>query len=290
MINIPLFENFLNEDVIYAKGSNKPLFNSMEPMSPANFLKAIKGTPEGNETNSNFAKGVEAVKFLSKNLKVPIDVYVYRSDWNYGGTLVVVIAIKGMSRATYADGPFQYSCGDGTRGPSYQFGYYFDGIRHPENGNMLETGSVTYGTYKSISKHNEVLQDIVGIFDAYEKKNGEYFNPRTAKKIIAERLKIENDWKKVKEKISPIFSEMWNHAKKLGITCNEPRLVLAHKEVRMRVDEPRQYRHENEYGGDTTSSKDYQKYSELSAKIYDLMESFAKKWNLEVSIAANWSY
>jgi hypothetical protein len=126
--------------------------------------------------------------------------------------------------------------------------------------------------------------------NAYEKKNGEYFNPKTAKKIIAERLKIETDWKKVKEKISPIFDEMWNNAKKLGITCNEPRLELKHKEVRMRIDEPRQYRHENEYGGDTTSSKEYQRYSMLSSKIHDLMETFAKKWNLKVSIAASWSY
>ena len=289
MINIPQFEDFLNEDMLYADKTNKPLFNSMEPMSPAIFLKVVKGIPDLTYSSSNFSKGVEAVKFLSKNLKVPLDVCVYRSAWNYGGNLVVLIGVKGMSRATYADGPFQYCSADSTRTPSYQFGHYFDGIRHPD-GDMLETGSVVYGTYKAISKHDEVLQDIVKIFDAYEQKNGEYFNPRTAKKIIAERLKIENDWKKSKAKISPIFDEMWNYAKKLGITCNEPRLVLAHKEVRMRIDEPRQYRHENEYGGDTTSSKEYQKYSELSSKIYDLMETFAKKWNLKVSIAASWSY
>jgi hypothetical protein len=76
MINIPIFEDFINEDMLYTK-DKKPLFNSMEPMSPANFLKAIKGTPEGNETNTNFGKGIEAVKYLSKNLKVPLDVYVY---------------------------------------------------------------------------------------------------------------------------------------------------------------------------------------------------------------------
>ena len=287
MINIPKFEDFINEDMLYAKGSNKPLFNSMEPMSPANFLKAIKGIDEGGP-NSNFGKGIEAVKYLSKNLKVPIDVYVYRSEWNYGGNLVVVIAVKGMSRSTYADGPFQFSSGNGTTNPQYSFGHYFDGIRD-RDGDMLKTGNVVYGGYKSISKFPEVLQDIVYIFDEYEKKMGAYFNPRQAQKLANDRKRIEDDFRKLSAKIDPLYSEMRTYASKLRIEVRSPYLDLKNREVRMRIDEPREYRHENEYGGNTTSSKEYSKFSTFQGRIMDQLEKFAKKYNLRLSVAASWS-
>lgn len=289
MINIPKFEDFINENMLYAKGTNKPLFNSMEPMTPANFLRAIKGVDEGGP-NSNFGKGVEAVKYLSKNLKVPLDVYVYRSEWNYGGNLVVVIGIKGMSRATYADGPFEYTSGNSTRGPQYSFGHYFDGLRHPEDGGPLLTGNVSHGSYKAISKHTEVLQDIVKIFDAYAEKNGAYFNPKQAQKLANERKRIEDDFRKLSSKIDPLYDEMKTYANKLRIEVRSPYLDLKNKEVRMRIDEPREYRHENEYGGNTTSTKEYSKFSTFQGRIIDQLEKFAKKYNLRLSVAANWSY
>jgi hypothetical protein len=284
--HVPSFEDFVNEDMLYSK--DKPLFNSMEPMSPANFLKAIKGTPEGSETNTNFGKGIEAVKFLDKNLKIPIDVYVYRSQWNYGGNLVVVIGIKGMSRSTTGDGPFQYTSGSSTGKPQYSFGHYFDGLKD-EDGDMLVTGNMVYGGFKSIRNHAGVLQDIVNIFNQYEEKMGSYFNPKQAQKLANDRKRIQDDFRKLSSKIDPLYDEMRTYASKLRIEVRSPYLDLKNREVRMRIDEPREYRHENEYGGNTTSSKEYDKYSTFQAKIVDQLEKFAKKYNLRLSIAASWS-
>jgi hypothetical protein len=82
---------------------------------------------------------------------------------------------------------------------------------------------------------------------------------------------------------------MRTYASKLRIEVRSPYLDLKNREVRMRIDEPREYRHENEYGGNTTSSKEYSKFSTFQGRIMDQLEKFAKKYNLRLSVAASWS-
>ena len=79
-------------------------------------------------------------------------------------------------------------------------------------------------------------------------------------------------------------------ARKLGIDTRQPTLVMKHGEVRMKIDEPRQYRHPDEYGSDATMSKEYTKFEKLQSKIIDALQKFTDKHGLELSVAADWSY
>ena len=289
-----LFEQFLNEEFIHDKISKEPIFKQNETMSASEFLRKIKKSPEVQKAiklNLTLGKGVEAVKYLKKNLPVKLDVTVTRSEWNYGGNLVLRISVAGMGHATYRDAPFSYSSGNSTSGPSYTFGHYFEGIPHPANSNGKPiSADMGYGSYKAISNHAGVLEDIVKIFKAYETKYGAPFNARLAKKIARERAKIKSQFETVSKRIQKDYNEMKKIARKLGITVREPRLVMKHKELRMRIDEPRKFRHPDEYDMDATMSKEYSKFEKLQAKITDKLQKFADKHDLTLSISADWSY
>jgi hypothetical protein len=292
MKHVGLYEQFVNEEFIFDKINNEPLFNQQEKMSASDFLKRIKNSPEAKQalkSNLNFGKGIKAVKFLKKALPVRLEVSVYRSEWNYGGNLVLSISVVGMGTATYKDAPLSYSSGDSTRGPGYSVGHYFEGLPNPNGGNPIEK-YVTYGTYKAISKHDEMLEDIVKIFAEYEKKHGAPFNPREAKKIAKKRAAIEKQFNTLSDKVSKDYYAMKDVARKLGIDTRQPTLVMKHGEVRMKIDEPRQYRHPDEYGSDATMSKEYTKFEKLQSKIIDALQKFADKHGLELSVAADWSY
>lgn len=294
MKKVGIFEQFVNEKYIFDKINNEPLFDSEEKMSASDFLKRIKKSPEAKEalkSNLNFGEGIQAVKFLKKALPVRLEVRVYRSEWNYGGNLVVNIMVAGMGTSTYRDAPFSYSSGDSTRTPSYSVGHYFEGIPHPgsDKGKPTES-SVVYGSYKSISNHQGMLEDIVALFKAYEAKYGAPFNPREAKKIAKKRARIESQFKTLSDKVSKDYYAMKDIARKLGIDTRQPQLVMKHNELRMKIDEPRQYRHPDEYGTDATMSKEYTKFERLQSKIIDKLQKFADKHGIELTVAASWSY
>lgn len=293
MKHVKLFEQFINENYIFDKINNEPLFDQHEKMSASDFLKRIKKSPEAKEAvqkNLNFGKGIAAVKYLKKALPVRLEVSVYRSEWNYGGNLVLTISVAGMGTATYADAPLSYSSGDSTRGPGYSVGHYFEGLPHPQNPNKSIEKYVTYGTYKSISDHDGMLEDIVKIFKAYEQKHGAAFNPKEAKKLAKQRQHIESSFKTLEAKIEKDYYAMKDVARKLHIETRMPRLDMKNKEVRMKIDEPREYRHPDEYGSDATTSKEYIKFEKLQDKIITELEKFTKKYGLELSVAADWSY
>lgn len=294
MKKVGLYEQFINEKFIFDKINNEPLFDSEEIMSASDFLKRIKNSPEAKEalkSNTNYGEGIQAVKFLKKALPVRLEVRVYRSEWNYGGNLVINIGVAGMGTSTYRDAPLSYSSGNSTTTPSYSVGPYFEGIPHPDSdrGQLTEKG-VIYGSYKSISNHQGMLEDIVKLFDAYAKKHGSPFNVKDAKKIATATAKIEADFSKLKEKLSKDYYAMKDIARKLGIDTREPHLVMKHKELRMKIDEPRQYRHPDEYGSDATASKEYSQFERLQSKLIDKLGAFARKNGLELSVAADWSY
>jgi len=292
MKKVGLYEQFVNENFIFDKINNEPLFDSEEQMSASDFLKRIKKSPEAKEAvqkNLNFGKGITAVKYLKKALPVRLEVRVYRSEWNYGGNLVLTIGVVGMGTATYRDAPLSYSSGDSTRGPGYSVGHYFEGLKHPAGDKPIEK-YVTYGTYKAISKHDEMLEDIVKIFKAYEQKHGSAFNPKEAKKMAKKRAAIESQFKTLNDKVSKDYYAMKDVARKLGIDTRQPQLVMKHNELRMKIDEPRQYRHPDEYSTDATMSKDYSKFEILQSKIIDKLQKFADKHGIELSVAASWSY
>lgn len=294
MQRVKLFEQYLNENLIFDKINNQPLFKEGEVMTASKFLSIIKKSPEAKEaikSNRNFGEGIQAVKYLKSALPVRIEVSVYRSAWNYGGNLVLTIGVAGMGTETYSDAPFKYRSGANTTTPSYSVGHYFEGLPHPAaDGYKPVEANVTYGNSKSISNHQGMIEDIVGIFKAYEQKHGEPFDPRKAKQLAKQRAAIKKQFSTLEDRISKDYYAMRDVARKLGISTLMPNLVLKHKEIRMKIDEPRQYRHPDEYATDATMSKDFAKYEKLQGKIVDKLQKFADKHNLEVSVAAGWSY
>jgi hypothetical protein len=298
MKHIKIYEDFINESAInesaiFDEKDKQFLCNSGERMSASQFLKMARSSTEiKSMANSSFniTKGVEAVKFLDKNLPVPIEVAVYRSEWNYGGNLFVHIGVKGLGFSTYSDAPLDYNSGSSTSGPSYSVGPYFNGLWVPEVSNSPIESGTYYGSYKAISNHQGMLEDIVKIFNAYEKRYGYKFNVNQAKKDIKERQRVKETFKAAEPKLSKILNDLSPIARKLGISIGYPYLKDGAKELRMKVDEPREYRHPDEYGGDTTSNKEYAKYENLMSKMHTELDKIAKKIGYELSIAADWGY
>lgn len=289
---VGLFEQFVNENMIFDKINKQPLFKEGETMSASKFLKIVRSSPEAKDElkrNSNFGEGIQAVKFLKKELPVRLEVNVRRSAWNYGGNLVLTISVAGLGTSTYYDSPFVYNSNSNTETPSYSMGHYFEGLPHPDDNVPIKSG-VTYGHYKSISNHQGMLENIVGIFKAYEKRYGKPFDPKDAKEFAKKSATIEKQFKTLIKQISKDYDAMSSAARRLGIRTSIPNLALKHKEIRMRINEPRQYRHPDEYGTDATMSKDFVKYENLQAKIVDKLQKFADKHDLELSVAADWSY
>lgn len=293
MGHIKLYEQFVNESAILDAKDKQFLCNSGERMSASQFLRMAKSSTEIKSMANgsfNITKGVEAVKFLDKNLPVPIEVAVYRSEWNYGGNLYIHVGVKGLGFSAYSDAPLDYNSGNSTSGPQFAVGPYFSGLWVPEVSNNPIEGGTYYGSYKAISNHQGMLEDIVKIFDAYEKKYGYKFNVNQAKKDIKERQRVKETFKGAESKLSNIFNDLSPIARKLGIRVSFPYLKDGEKELRMKVDEPREYRHPDEYGGDTTSSKEYSKYENLMSKMHTELDKIAKKIGYQLSIAADWSY
>ena len=58
------------------------------------------------------------------------------------------------------------------------------------------------------------------------------------------------------------------------------------KTVDMRVDTPREFRHQDEYDEDSKRMKLYSNWEEKESMIYELLENFAKKYGMEFTMSA----
>lgn len=293
MKNLPFFENFINEDNVYDNISKSLIFDSSEWISLASFLSKIKKSPEVQvniKNNTNFGKGVEAVKFLKDKISVPLVVRVYRTQWkwNRGSSLYLNIIVKGLGPATYREGAFFYDSGDSTETPYYSFGKYFNGLIVNGFTNPIKQ-NIAYGTVQSISNHSKMLQDIVSVFNAYESKYGKPFDVSTALKQQKEFEKIKSLFDISYNKIKSFYSEIFKVNRKLGISIGQPYLVENRKEIKLKINEPRIYRHPDEYGergNAAINSNEYVIFEKNLSKILDELDKLAKKINYTVEISA----
>lgn len=201
------------------------------------------------------------------------------------------ICVKGMGTAVYRDAPFSYRSGNSTENQSYSFGKYFDGLIVDGYKSPVQS-VVSYGGYKSICNHDEMLQDIVNVFKAYETKFGKPFSVATAMKLAKESEKIKTVFKSVDSKINPLYNELNSVANKLGISVGYPYLSEKDREIRFKVNEPRMYRHSDEYGEraeKALASKEYTSFEKLVSKIRDILEKTGKQIGYSVDISASWN-
>ncbi|MCP4520962.1 MAG: hypothetical protein GY827_04590 [Cytophagales bacterium] len=283
--------DFLNEDgeLQIDKFNGEEWFNH-NAMTPREFIKKAD-KPDSEFQTGNAKNGLDAVKFLSKQLPVKIAVSVHRSSWNYGGNFVVTIRAmdKGKSMYIFNGGPLEYVSGDSTTTPEYKMSKSFDGLFTPEHKRGFDS-SYTHGSFKSIQKHDTVLQDIVDVFDAYEKKYGKKYSTKEASKEHARNQKIEKMFRIQSEKASDWITKAKQSIKKIvpEVKIFSPSINMGKKRIKLRWDEPRKLRHPDEYGNMdyVFNSKEYANYQKYMEKAITIIEKFADKYDLEVDISA----
>lgn len=286
-------------DIIYDEMTREPLFNEGEPYTLRQFIKIAKKSAEGKDAykrQSNFGKGILLAEYLRKNIPgiaKSMKATVYRSAWNYGGNLTVTIALRGKS---YSQQIFKFSSSNSTRQPNYSFTTMFNGTIKPSDPGTRETDfdmGTIHGSYQSISNFDKFMEDIVGVFNDFERVHGKPFDVKTALAEFKAQDKIKADWAKLEPKIDKQYDIAKENAKKVSrwIELRSPRLSISNKAVYYKTDEPRELRHPDEYGDSADrmlSSKEYIKYENAQAKISDLIEPFCKKHGYEFVWAASW--
>ena len=148
-----------------------------------------------------------------------------------------------------------------------------------------------HGSYQSISNFDKFMSDIVGIFNDFERVHGKPFDVKTALAEFKAQDKIRKEWAKLEPKIDKQYAIAKENAKKVSrwIELRSPRLSIADKAVYYKTDEPREFRHPDEYGEvPELDTKEYTKYENAQAKISDLIEPFCKKHGYEFVWAASW--
>ena len=294
---VKLFEAFINEDIIVDSKTQAVLFDSNDSYNLSQFLKICKTSTEAKEAlgySSNFGKGQKMAEFLKKNLSQhKFQCRVNRSEWNYGGNLMVTIELKGND---YKSVVFRFSSNDSTRQPQYSFSELFDGTIKPSSGrveNEWGTG-IVHGSYQSISKFDEFMSDIVGVFNDYQRVNGQAFDMKTALAQFKVNDKILSEWNALKDKkILKQYEIAKENARKAhrDISLREPYIETSTKTVYYKTDEPRELRHPDEYGeraDKIMSSKEYGNYEKAQTNISDLIYAFCKKHGFEFVWAASW--
>jgi len=281
------------------KHTREPLFQQGEPYTLRQFIKIAKKSAEGKEAYSgsyNFGKGVKLAEYLRKNIPAiakSMTAKVYRSAWNYGENLTVTIELGGKS---YSQKIFNFNSANSTRQPTYSFATMFNGTIKPSNPGKRQTefgmGTI-HGSYQSISSFDKFMEDIVGIFNDFERVHSKPFDVKTALAEFKKEDKIRAAWNKLEPKIDKQYAIAKENAKKVSgwIELRSPRLKVADKAVYYKTDEPRELRHPDEYGDSADrmlNSKEYDKYEKAQAKISDLIEPFCKKFGLEFVWAASW--
>ena len=295
-------ENFeakkVNESMLYDAETREPLFEQGKEYTLRQFIKIAKKSAEGKKAyqgDYNFGKGIKLAEYLTKNLPgvaKSMKAKVYRSAWNYGENLTVTIELGGKS---YNQRIFSFNSANSTRQPTYSFATMFNGAIKPSSGEpSREFGMGTiHGSYQSISNFDKFMEDIVGIFNDFERLHGTPFDVKTALAEFKAQDKIRAEWAKLEPKIDKQYAIAKENAKKVSgwIELRSPRLSIADKAVYYKTDEPRELRHPDEYGDSADrmmSSKEYTKYENAQAKISDLIEPFCKKHGFEFVWAASW--
>lgn len=298
MYTIKSISEFITESAIYDedKRTNKVIFDSEEYISIPKFLKICKRSAEAKKAKSgsyNFGKGIKMAEMLRKNLpQHRFQCRVVRNAWNYGGNLDVTIELRSKS----GDVAFRFSSADSTRQPRYSFSEVFNGTVKPsEPGEIVKDWGmgVVHGTYQSISKFDEFMSDVIGIFNDYERVNGTPFDIKEFAKSKKADQKIKAEWNKLEPKILKQYDIAKRNARKVHnwIELRQPRLDLGKKSVFYKTDEPRELRHPDEYGGHVDklmSTKEYRSYEKAQSRISDLIDAFVKKHKLEFVWAASW--
>ena len=286
-------------DTLLDAETREPLFQQGEPYTLRQFIKIAKKSAEGKKAyqgSYNFGKGIQLAEYLRKNIPSiakSMKAMVYRSAWNYGENLTVTIELGGKS---YNQKIFSFNSANSTRQPNYSFATMFNGTIKPSNPGKPERefgmGTI-HGSYQSISGFDKFMEDIVGVFNDFERVHGVPFDVKTALAEFKKQDKIRADWNKLEPKIDKQYAIAKENAKKVSgwIELRSPRLSIADKAVYYKTDEPRELRHPDEYGDSADrmmSSKEYTKYENAQAKISDLIEPFCKKHGFEFVWAASW--
>jgi hypothetical protein len=216
---------------------------------------------------------------------------VYRNAWNYGGNLEVSIKLKAGDKDI-----FYFGSANSTRQPRYSFSELFNGTIKPSDPGNPERDfgmGTVHGSYQSISRFDEFMSDIVGVFVDFERVNGGPFDLKGAIANEKARKKVVAAWNKIEPKVEnqyDIAKEAARNAHR-EISIRMPYIRSAEKRIYYKTDEPRELRHPDEYGDrayDIIDGKDYAKYEAAQAKISDLIEAFCKKHGYEFVWAASW--
>ena len=293
-----LFNEFINESIVTDAETNQPIFDDDATYTLRQFLKIAKKSPECKKMykgSYNFGKGMKLAEKLRKELpQHKFQCRVYRTQWNYGGNLVLTIELKGKD---YKSKVFKFNSADSTRQPNYSFSELFNGTIKPSNSPDIEDDwgmGIIHGSYQSISKYDEFMDDIVGVFNDYERVNGEPFDMKSALARFKANDKILKEWLKLKEsKILKQYEIAKANANKVSyaIKLREPYIETSKKKVYYKTDEPRELRHPDEYGERAErmmSTKEYGKYETAQAKLSDIIEKFCTKHGFEFVWAASW--
>lgn len=120
-------------------------------------------------------------------------------------------------------------------------------------------------------------------------------NSKEINRENAQWFKRVERWKKIKARVEPRLSKFRNVTRKLGIKTRDPIMQRANKEIFWQIEEPREYRHPDEYGDDgygdsPLQSKDYQMFQKLEDQLSTVYEKFAKKIGYKLVIAGSKSY
>jgi len=286
-------------DTLLDKHTREPLFQQGEPYTLRQFIKIAKKSAEGKEAykgSYNFGKGIQLAEYLRKNIPgiaKSMKATVYRSAWNYGENLTVTIALRGKS---YNQQIFNFNSANSTRQPTYSFATMFNGTIKPSDPGKRQTDfgmGTIHGSYQSISSFDKFMEDIVGVFNDFERVHGKPFDVKTALAEFKAQDKIRAAWNKLEPKVEKQYAIAKENARKVSrwIELRSPRLNVGDKAVYYKTDEPRELRHPDEYGDSADrmlNMKEYDKYEKAQAKISDLIEPFCKKFGLEFVWAASW--
>ena len=97
-----LFSEFINESIVTDAETNQPIFDDDATYTLRQFLKIAKKSPECKKMykgDFNFGKGMKMAEKLRKELpQHKFQCRVYRTEWNYGGNLVLSIELRGKDR------------------------------------------------------------------------------------------------------------------------------------------------------------------------------------------------
>ena len=284
----------LENEILYDTETREPIFIQGEKLTLSKFLAKARKSAEAKKAykwDSNFGKGMKMAEALKKNLNhLPFVCTVYRSAWNYGENLMVDIKLGGKN---YNETMFKFGSANSTRQPTYSFSPIFQGTTKLSTGKVedqWDMGTI-HGSYQSISSFDKFIDDVVHVFNDYERVNGEPFSFKSAMKAFKEKAKLRQAWNKIEPKLEKEYYAAKENARKVSrwIEMRMPRLDTDKKTVYFKHDEPREFRHPDEYGEvPEMETKEYAKYEKHIANVSNILDKFCNKFGVELVWAASW--